>query len=70
MYFFKVVYVTSTFPYLVLVALLIRGLTLEGAIDGIIYYIKPDMTKITSAKVRRFTSDFINLPTVPEKLSL
>ncbi|XP_022079557.1 sodium- and chloride-dependent glycine transporter 1-like [Acanthaster planci] len=47
----KVVYVTSIFPYVVLTCLLIRGITLEGAIDGIIYYIKPDIEKLKQAKV-------------------
>ncbi|XP_033631857.1 sodium- and chloride-dependent glycine transporter 1-like [Asterias rubens] len=47
----KVVYVTSTLPYVVLLALFIRGVTLEGAIDGIIYYIKPDLEKLARAKV-------------------
>ena len=46
----KVVYVTSTLPYVVLLALFIRGVTLEGAIDGIIYYIKPDLEKLARAK--------------------
>ncbi|XP_038055503.1 sodium- and chloride-dependent glycine transporter 1-like [Patiria miniata] len=47
----KVVYVTSIFPYFVLLCLLIRGVTLEGAIDGIIYYIKPDLERLKHAKV-------------------
>ncbi|XP_072023363.1 sodium-dependent proline transporter-like [Amphiura filiformis] len=47
----KVVYVTATFPYLVLFILLIRGLTLDGAWDGIVYYIKPDFKKLKDASV-------------------
>ncbi|XP_033631856.1 sodium- and chloride-dependent glycine transporter 2-like [Asterias rubens] len=47
----KVVYVTSTFPYFVLVALFIRGITLEGAIDGIVFYMKPDPVKLLLPKV-------------------
>ena len=38
----QVVYVTATLPYLLLVALLIKGATLEGAMDGVIFYITPD----------------------------
>jgi len=33
----KVMYVTATFPYLVLTIFLVRGLTLEGAADGLSY---------------------------------
>ena len=42
---------TSTFPYFVLVALFIRGITLEGAIDGIVFYMKPDPVKLLLPKV-------------------
>ncbi|XP_024921999.1 sodium- and chloride-dependent betaine transporter-like isoform X3 [Cynoglossus semilaevis] len=42
----KVVYVTATFPYLMLFVLLIRGLTLPGAVDGITLYLSPDLTQL------------------------
>lgn len=49
----QVVYFTATFPYVVIVILLIRGLTLEGAEDGIQYYIgsQSNLTKLTEAQV-------------------
>lgn len=37
----KAVYVTSTFPYLVLTIFLIRALTLPGATDGLLYLFTP-----------------------------
>lgn len=47
----KVVYLTSTFPYLVLFILFIRGVTLDGAVDGIIFYMKPDLSKLAKPQV-------------------
>ncbi|XP_078267991.1 sodium- and chloride-dependent neutral and basic amino acid transporter B(0+)-like [Rhinoraja longicauda] len=49
----KVVYFTTTFPYVVLTALLIRGLTLEGAWKGIEFYIgsQSDFSKLADAEV-------------------
>ncbi|XP_065935728.1 sodium- and chloride-dependent glycine transporter 1 isoform X2 [Magallana gigas] len=47
----KVVYVTVIFPYILLTVILIRGLTLDGAIDGIIFYLKPDFTKVFNFQV-------------------
>ncbi|KAL5021959.1 hypothetical protein ScPMuIL_001114, partial [Solemya velum] len=47
----KVVYFTATFPYVILTILLIRGVTLDGAMDGIKYYLNPDFTKLGDAQV-------------------
>ncbi|XP_074640098.1 sodium- and chloride-dependent creatine transporter 1-like [Tubulanus polymorphus] len=47
----KVVYFTSLFPYVVLTALLIRGVTLDGALDGIIFYLKPDFSSLLIPQV-------------------
>uniref|UniRef100_A0A8C4GDZ2 Transporter n=1 Tax=Dicentrarchus labrax TaxID=13489 RepID=A0A8C4GDZ2_DICLA len=49
----KVMYFTATFPYVVILILLIRGVTLEGARDGIEFYIgsKSNLTKLTEGQV-------------------
>ncbi|XP_019719853.1 sodium-dependent proline transporter [Hippocampus comes] len=47
----KVVYVTATFPYLVLIVLIIRGATLEGSLQGIAFYLMPDWRRLSSAQV-------------------
>ena len=41
----------ATFPYVVLVALLIRGVTLEGYMKGIEFYIIPEWEKLLDANV-------------------
>ncbi|XP_067948115.1 sodium- and chloride-dependent glycine transporter 1-like isoform X2 [Watersipora subatra] len=47
----KVVYFTATFPYIVLTILLIRGCLLEGASDGIKFYVTPQWDRLSDAKV-------------------
>ncbi|XP_066519459.1 sodium- and chloride-dependent GABA transporter 2-like isoform X1 [Hoplias malabaricus] len=47
----KVVYFTATFPYVMLLVLLVRGLTLPGAIDGIVFYLYPDPTRLKDPQV-------------------
>lgn len=47
------VYLTATFPYVMLFVLLVRGATLPGAAQGIIYYLKPDPARLADPQVRR-----------------
>ena len=59
----QVVYFTATFPYVIILILLIRGVTLEGARDGIEFFIgsQSNMMKLMEAQVR--TND----PCLPHK---
>lgn len=45
-------FVTATFPYAMLLVLLVRGVTLPGAVDGIIYYLYPDLSRLADPQVR------------------
>ncbi|XP_042614602.1 sodium- and chloride-dependent GABA transporter 2-like [Cyprinus carpio] len=47
----KVVYFTATFPYVMLLVLLIRGITLPGAIDGINFYLYPNPARLADPQV-------------------
>ncbi|XP_042284180.1 sodium- and chloride-dependent betaine transporter-like, partial [Thunnus maccoyii] len=47
----KVAYFTATFPYVMLLILLIRGLTLPGAWEGIYYYLYPDLNGLANLEV-------------------
>ena len=49
--FFQVVWVTATMPYVVLSILLVRGLMLPGATDGIMYYITPRADRLFDPQV-------------------
>ena len=47
----KAAYVTAIFPYFVMTALFIRGITLPGAGDGIKFYLLPDMSRLSDPQV-------------------
>lgn len=48
----QVVYFTATFPYLILLMLLVRGVTLPGAWKGVQFYLTPQFHHLLSSKVR------------------
>ncbi|XP_029704217.1 sodium- and chloride-dependent GABA transporter 2-like isoform X2 [Takifugu rubripes] len=47
----KAAFFTATFPFATLLVLLIRGLTLPGALDGIIFYLYPDISRLSDPQV-------------------
>lgn len=51
---FQVVYFTALFPYVILTILLIRGVTLEGAGNGIYFFLKPDFSRLADPQVQNF----------------
>lgn len=48
----QVVYFTALFPYALLVVLLVRGLTLPGAFEGLKYYATPNLSKLGDPEVK------------------
>ncbi|XP_069136262.1 sodium-dependent serotonin transporter-like [Argopecten irradians] len=47
----KAVWVTATLPYIVLLILLIRGCTLPGAANGVLYYLRPQWHRLKDVNV-------------------
>ena len=47
----KAVYFTAIFPYLILTVLLCFGLSLDGAMAGILYYVTPRLDRLTDVQV-------------------
>ena len=52
----QVIYFTATVPYLVLGILLIRVAMLDGAIDGVRFYMVPDFSKLLSVQVSIYSN--------------
>lgn len=49
---FQVIYFTATFPYLVLIILLVRGVTLDGYEKGLEFYLVPKFDKLADPRVK------------------
>ncbi|XP_073829598.1 sodium-dependent nutrient amino acid transporter 1-like [Musca autumnalis] len=47
----KAAYFLAIFPYVILITLLIRAVTLDGALDGIIFFLKPNWGELLNLKV-------------------
>jgi solute carrier family 6 (neurotransmitter transporter, glycine) member 5/9 len=47
----KVSYCLALFPYVVMITILVRGVTLDGSIDGILFFLKPQWGEILNPKV-------------------
>lgn len=62
----KVVWVTALAPYVVLFFLLIRGVTLPGAGEGIRYYLTPQWHKLKNSRVRSIET--IEMPSDAKRL--
>ena len=56
---------TSLFPYLILAVLFVRGITLEGSVQGIIYYLKPEFHRLLSAQVSHHLLSQARVPQTP-----
>jgi solute carrier family 6 amino acid transporter-like protein 5/7/9/14 len=49
----KASYFLALFPYVIMITLLIRAATLEGAAEGMYYFIKTDWAKLAEPDVRQ-----------------
>lgn len=47
----KAAYFLALFPYVIMITLLVRAVTLEGAVDGIIFLFQPSWEKIFDPSV-------------------
>lgn len=50
----RIVWLTVPLPWLMLLILTVRGLTLEGSITGLAYYLNPDWSQLAKATTWRF----------------
>lgn len=66
----RLVYFTSTFPFVLLLIILVRGLTLDGAWDGIKYLFIPDWNHLKSSEVKNYTALVVINRLTPKHLEI
>lgn len=57
-YTFTITYFPALFPYVILFVLLIRAVTLPGAMNGIIFFIRPQWNKLIDPNVNITKNQF------------
>jgi len=60
-FFLQAVYFTATFPYIMMIALFVRGVTLEGSEIGIRALVYPNVSKLANPEVRHLYMAFLAL---------
>lgn len=55
----KCSYFLALFPYVIMIALLIRAVTLEGASKGILFFLTPQWHELANPKVSKFSTKII-----------
>jgi SNF family Na+-dependent transporter len=55
---------SAVFPIIVLFIFFVYGLTLDGAADGIVYYVKPDFEKLKDFNVWSAAASQVTILTI------
>lgn len=66
----RVAYFLAIFPYVILITLLIRAVTLEGAVDGIIFFLKPEWNKLLDTKVDTYVYTYNHIVLLHELINI
>ena len=47
----KVVWFTALMPYVIIIILLVRGVLLDGAAEGVMFYLNPELSRLKETEV-------------------